>query len=276
MDGSNPPSEKVVALAAVVPASTQWLEPFVRRCTLKPVSLSLLSRQVRSILELETVVAVRPVGPGSVVGIFEWVKIRMRRFPTSAMRRLPAPSTARPPGEARRASAAGPPSPLKPYSPVPAIVVRVPEESTRRIRLFRLSAMKRLPAPSTTTPSGRCNCTATAGPWSPLKPGSPVPATVVMVPERSTRRMRWFPESAMKMFPVVSTATPAGLCSCAARAGPWSPLKPRSPVPATVVMVPERSTRRMRWFPKSAMKRLPEPSTATPSPRGVPNFVPGA
>ncbi len=48
-------------------------------------------------------------------------------------------------------------------------------------------------------------------------------------------------------------------------AAPPSPEKPRIPFPATVVMNPvAASTRRMRWLARSAMKRLPEASTATP------------
>ena len=48
------------------------------------------------------------------------------------------------------------------------------------------------------------------------------------------------------MLPAASTATPLGLSDWAAIAGPPSPAKPRSPVPATVEMVPEGSTLRMR------------------------------
>ena len=44
-----------------------------------------------------------------------------------------------------------------------------------------------------------------------------------------------------------------GLPNLASVAGPPSPLKPSSPVPATVVMVPVGSTKRIRWLNLSAM-----------------------
>ena len=108
------------------------------------------------------------------------------------------------------------------------------------------------------------SCAAVAGLPSPLKMAVPVPATVVIVPPALTLRMRWLLVSAMKRLPEPSTATPWGPLSCAADAGPLSPPKPWPLVPATVVIVPSASTLRMRWLLVSAMKRLPEPSTATP------------
>ena len=66
------------------------------------------------------------------------------------------------------------------------------------------------------------------------------------------------------MLPAPSTATPLGLFSWAAVAGPPSPLNPASPVPAAVLMTPAESTLRIRWLAVSAMKRLPAPSAATP------------
>ena len=49
-----------------------------------------------------------------------------------------------------------------------------------------------------------------AGPLSPLKPGVPFPATVVITPFE-TLRMRLLPESAMYRLPAESTATPSGI-----------------------------------------------------------------
>ena len=109
------------------------------------------------------------------------------------------------------------------------------------------------PLPSSAMPMGRANCAWSAGPPSPPKLSSPVPATVVMVPLVSSRRMRELRVSAMNRLPALSTATPKGEANCAWTAGPPSPPKPRSPVPATVVMVPEESTRRIRWLEVSAM-----------------------
>jgi hypothetical protein len=55
------------------------------------------------------------------------------------------------------------------------------------------------------------------------------------------------------MVPAASTATPKGELSWAAMAGPLSPEKPRVPVPAKVVMIPEGSTLRIRLSPASTM-----------------------
>ena len=83
MAGNNPSSENAATLAAVVPIETQSAEPiFSRRCTLKPVSLPLLSCQVKSTWEEETGVAVRSVGGE---GKEAWVKTRMRWLSLSAM-----------------------------------------------------------------------------------------------------------------------------------------------------------------------------------------------
>src|SRR5438552_1157649 len=79
-----------------------------------------------------------------------------------------------------------------------------------------------------------------------------------------TSRIRLLRESAKKRFPAPSTATPVGKHSRAEVAGPPSPLKPKLPFPATVVIVPSGVTSRIRWLKVSAMKRFPAPSTATP------------
>ena len=65
------------------------------------------------------------------------------------------------------------------------------------------------------------------------------------------------------MLPVGSRATPWGEFSCAAVAGPLSPVAPGVPVPAMVEMVwVAASILRMRWLAVSAMKTLPLGSMA--------------
>src|SRR5580692_8446185 len=94
----------------------------------------------------------------------------------------------------------------------------------------------------------------------------------------------------MKRSPEVSTATQHGKYNDAEVAGPPSPENPRLPLPATVVMIPViADTLRMRLLLVSAIKRLPEASTATlaglfnnaevagpPSPEKLPLFTPSA
>ena len=93
-------------------------------------------------------------------------------------------------GQMSRAAVAGPPSPLKPCTPVPATVVMIPSGLTFRTRLLSVSAMKRFPCPSAVTPQGRASIALVAGPPSPLKPYDPFPATVVMMPAGLTFRIR--------------------------------------------------------------------------------------
>jgi hypothetical protein len=102
---------------------------------------------------------------------------------------------------------------------------------------------------------------------SALKPETPVPAKIIMVPFGHTLRMRLLSVSAMKTLPVVvSTATSTGFCKVAEVAGPPSSMELSTSVPATVVIVPFDHTLRMRWLKASAMKMLPVvESTATPS-----------
>ena len=111
--------------------------------------------------------------------------------------------------------------------------------------------MNRLPEASTAAPPGALSWAAVAGPPSPEKPNCPFPATVVITPvAASTRRMRSLESSAMNRLPEPSTATPRGLLSWAAVAGPPSPENPSLPFPATVVITPvAASTRRMRLLP---------------------------
>ena len=173
---------------------------------------------------------------------------RMRWFTESAMKISPSGSTVRLVGSCSCALVAGPPSPLKPDVPIPATVEMNPLRSTIRTRALRRSAIKRLPALSNAMPVGFCSCALVARPPSPLNPGVPVPATVVMTPLVFTIRTRALRRSAIKRLPALSNAIPVGFCSCALVAWPSSPPKLGSPVPAKVVMMPSVSTLRTRWF----------------------------
>ncbi|MFT3791948.1 MAG: hypothetical protein QM741_12935 [Rudaea sp.] len=84
-------------------------------------------------------------------------------------------------------------------------------------------------------------------------PSWPLPAIVVMMPEPSTLRIRWFEQSAMYRLPALSMATASGLFSCAVFAAPPSPEYPALPVPATAVIVPPASTLRTMWSVVLAM-----------------------
>src|SRR5437764_638988 len=165
---------------------------------------------------------------------------------------LPAASTATSLGILNSAEVAGPPSPLNPSLPLPAIVVMVPAVSTLRIRRFPASAMYTLPAGSTATPLGSYNEAEVAGPPSPLNPCLPLPAMVLMIPAVLTLRIR---------LPPGSTKISIGTTEVAV-AGPPSPPKISPPSPATVLMIPAVFTLRTRLFLGSVMYRLPETSTA--------------
>ena len=70
------------------------------------------------------------------------------------------------------------------------------------------------------------------------------------------------------MLPAGSSATVVGLLMSAEVAGPPSPEKPATPVPAMVEMMPVTPlTSRMRPLLESAMKRSPAASTAMPKGR---------
>ena len=124
--------------------------------------------------------------------------------------------------------------------------VEAPCANTSRIRLFWASAKKTFPELSTATPRGLFMDAETAGPPSPEKPAAPLPASVVMMPPADTFRIRLLKVSAMKRFPAASTATPLGSFNDAEVAGPPSPEKPSTPLPATVVMMPLTETFRIR------------------------------
>jgi len=76
---------------------------------------------------------------------------RIRWLPMSQIKRRPCRSNAMLCGWRSCALAAGPPSPLKPAAPVPAIVVTCVLASTRRTTWFCLSAKNMLPLPSKRT-----------------------------------------------------------------------------------------------------------------------------
>src|SRR5439155_994194 len=138
----------------------------------------------------------------------------------------PSAVTAVPAGPQSRAAVAGPPSPENPHTPVPARVVIVPLGDTRLTRSPSNSAIKMPPSAVTATPSGRLSRAAVAGPPSPEKPLTPVPAMVVIIPLGDTRRTRLFSGSAMRKPPSAVTATALAELNRAAVAGPPSPEKP--------------------------------------------------
>ena len=109
---------------------------------------------------------------------------------------------------------------------------------------------------STATSDGRASVAVTAATPSPVDPATPVPAMVLtMLVLTVTLRILLFEESAIYMFPFVSTATPFMLLNEADNAGPLSPLNPTSPFPATVVMIPVLAvTLRTTLLSESPMK----------------------
>src|ERR1035441_5252895 len=90
-------------------------------------------------------------------------------------------------------------------------------------------------------PPGLITWALVAGPLSPLNPGVPFPAMVVITP-LETLRILWSDVSAMYRLPAESMATPVGPFNWALVAGPLSPsgvpVKPYVPFPATVVITP--------------------------------------
>jgi hypothetical protein len=98
-----------------------------------------------------------------------------------------------------------------------------------------------------------------AFPPSPAKPGSPLPATVRIFPERSTTRSACPPRSQTYRFPLESNAMARGSTSGWLRASAPSAGTPFSPFPATVATTPVfRSMLRMRRLSRSqAYKRPP-------------------
>ena len=78
------------------------------------------------------------------------VSRRIRLFPSSAKKTLPAASTAMPPLPKILAEVAGPPSPRNANVPLPATVEMIPVDAVT-IRIRVKSEMKRLPDASTAT-----------------------------------------------------------------------------------------------------------------------------
>ena len=72
--------------------------------------------------------------PATVVIVPPADTLRMRWLPTSTIRKPPSGVGAIPKGIERFAEVAGPPSPLKPCVPLPAIVVITPDGETFRTR----------------------------------------------------------------------------------------------------------------------------------------------
>src|SRR5579884_1818048 len=195
----------------------------------------------------------------------------MRWLHSSTMKIFTWGSRAREIGHASVAAVAGPPSPVKPwvlFAASPAMVLIVPELSTIRTTLLRLSGMKKLPAESAATAVGQPMPAAVAGPPSPVEEREPLPATVLMIPA-VTLRIRRLPRSAMYRLPLGSKATASGRESFALVARHPSPSVSTAsghdaPPPAIVLMRPAGVTFRTTLLLSSAMYRLPALSTAMP------------
>ena len=165
---------------------------------------------------------------------------RMRWLSLSAMNRSPAALSAKPVGVVRLALVAGPPSPRRPVAPVPATVVMTPvPASIRRTRLLAESVKSRLPPPSTSIALGSDDSPAlVAGSPSPLKPSTPVPASVEMSPVLLVTMRTRLASSASSRLPRASSARAQGERTVAFTAPPPSPWKPRVPLPTSVVTAP--------------------------------------
>ena len=160
---------------------------------------------------------------------------RMRKLKVSAIKRFCWLSNAMPAGKLRLPLVAGPISPKEKPPPTTVLIVAVgvPGFTTLRMRLLKVSAINRLPAPSTATPDGKRKLAPVAGPPSPLRPAVPLPATVEMFfVAASTRLMRSLRKSAIKRLPSPSTAILFGKTSLELVAGPLSPKE--EPPPARV------------------------------------------
>jgi hypothetical protein len=184
----------------------------------------------------------------------------IRLLNTSPTYILPSGVTTTPTGVAKLAESAGPLSPANPKAPLPAnavMILLVP--STRRIRLFPESEIKKLPAPFTDTRSGLFNNALVAAPLSPLFPAAPVPAIVVIIRGApvSILRITLLSVSATYKLPFASMSRPSGQSKVALTAGPPSPERfprgtqptgafPSGPSPATVEIMPAVFTSRTR------------------------------
>ncbi len=128
----------------------------------------------------------------------------------------------------RVATFAGPSSPRPEHEPVPATVVITPlVASTRRRRLFPASKKKSVPEASKVIARGALRFAAVAGPVSPEKPATPVPATRTSAPVPSMRQTTWRSGWARYSSPVSGwRARFVVRLSAASMAGPPSPLPP--------------------------------------------------
>ena len=88
---------------------------------------------------------------------------------------------------------------------------------------------------------------------------------VVIIPAGSIWRIRPFPASLTYTFPYPPAASLIGYSNLASIAGPSSPLRPRSPVPAKVVTTPAGSILRIVLRVESTAYTLPAESTTMSS-----------
>ena len=111
-------------------------------------------------------------------------------------------------------------------------------KSIFRILCPFFSAANKFPTVSPHNAQGLSIAAAVAGPVLPLDCASPVPATLVMIPDVSIFRMECESPSPTKMFPAVSPHSPHGASKEASMAGPKFPLAWVPPSPAKVSMMP--------------------------------------
>src|SRR5436189_4973687 len=111
-----------------------------------------------------------------------------------------AESTNREVGPFRLASVAGPPSPEYPNVPLPATVEIIPAGVIFRMREFPSSPNNKLPAPSNTMVEGESIIAEAAGPPSPLKPHTVVPANLTIIPFELILRIWQLPLSVTYRF----------------------------------------------------------------------------
>ncbi len=138
--------------------------------------------------------------------------LRTRRFPSSAMYRLPAASNFTLDGRFSSAAETGPPSPLK--ARFPSALFTATTSLVEPITLFTRSVCQeakwRSPSAGWKAMSvGWFMRTPGAGPL--VSPSSPTPTTVRTTPSSSTRRMRWLFQSTTWSSPLTGwTATSWG------------------------------------------------------------------
>ena len=132
---------------------------------------------------------------------------------------------------------------------------------TSRTTKLPLSAMYRLPMPSTAMCSGPLSCALRAGKLSPPLPPDPVPAYRVTTPP-DTRYTAFV--SAMNTLPNASAASPDGLLKLLANGAAPSVAMPAVPVPAKTEMTPVvgEMTRTTGFAAPQATYTRPDVSTA--------------